>query len=252
MIDGKKVVATIEGRMTSSRLPGKILLPLSGRPGMAHMIERHRRSKLVDAVVVATTTNASDDPVVALCEEMKCAYFRGSENDVFARVAGAGEKYGAEFLLQGMADCPLVDHRHMDICLTLLASSGADVAGNEYPVTFPLGFNVRAYKFSTFRKAEQEDTDPAYREHAGYSIRSQPEKFRVVNWEAQGRMRWPSLRLTLDTPEDYTLISAVYDALYPKNSDFSAEDVVQFLRGRPDLVALNSEIKQKVPKLERG
>lgn len=249
MIAGKKVVATIEGRMTSSRLPGKIMLPLAGRPVMAHMIERHRRSTLVDEVVVATTTNAADDPVVALCETMNCAYFRGSEDDVFARVAQAAEVHSAEFLLQGMADCPLVDWRHTDTCIALLASSGADVAGNEYPVTFPLGFNVRAYKFSTFSKAEKEDTDPAYREHAGYSIRSQPEKFKVVNWEAEGQMRWPQLRLTLDTPEDYQLISAVYDELYPKNQDLSAEDVVKFLRGRPDLAALNGGIKQKVPKV---
>ena len=217
---------------------------------MAHMIERHRRSTLVDEVVVATTVNATDDAVVALCEAMNCAYFRGSEDDVFARVAQAGEKYGAEYLLQGMADCPLVDWRHIDRCLELLARTDADIAGNEYPVTFPLGFNVRAYKFSTFKKAEKDDTEPAYREHAGYSIRSQPEKFKVANWEAEGDMRWSTLRLTLDTPQDYKLISTVYDTLYPANPDFSAEDVVKFLRGRPDLVALNSEIKQKVPNMK--
>ncbi len=236
--------------MTSSRLPGKIMLPLAGKPVMAHMIERHRRSTLTDEVVVATTTNATDDAVVALCEKMNCTYFRGSENDVFARVAQAAQKHGAEYLLQGMADCPLVDHRHMDKCLELLASTDADVVGNEYPVTFPLGFNVRAYKFSTFEKAEKKDTEPAYREHAGYSIRSQPEKFKVVNWEARGDMRWPELRLTLDTPEDYQLICAVYEELYQKNQDFSAEDVVSFLKTRPDLVAINSAVEQRVPIVE--
>ena len=250
MINGKKVVATIEGRMTSTRLPGKIMMLLAGKPVMAHMIERYRRSKLVDEVVVATTTNAADDPIVALCEKMGCRYFRGSEQDVFARVRQAGEAHGAEYLLQGMADCPLVDPRHMDQCLELLLETDADVAGNEYPVTFPLGFNVRAYKFSTFRKAEQNDTDPTYREHAGYSIRSQPEKFKRVNWEAEGDMRWPELRLTLDTLEDYQLISAVYDELYSKNPDFSAEDIVRFLKMRPDLVSLNAGIKQKVPVVE--
>src|SRR3989338_3436964 len=129
MIDGKKVVATIEGRMTSSRLPGKIMMPLAGKPVMAHMIERHRRSTLVDEVVVATTTNTSDDEVVALCEGMSCAYFRGSENNVFARVAQAAGEHGADLLLQGMADCPLVDWRHMDQCIELLAKTDADVAG---------------------------------------------------------------------------------------------------------------------------
>ena len=214
---------------------------------MAHMIERHRRSALTDEVVVATTTNATDDPIVALCEQMGCAYFRGSEDDVFARVAQAGEKHGAYFLQQGMADCPLVDWRHLDHCLELLAEMDADVAGNEFKHTFPIGFNVRAYKFSTFLAAEKNDTDPAYREHAGYSIRSQPAKFKVINWEAEGDMY---LRITphpRHSPGLYELLSAIYDELYPKNHDFSADDVVTFLKGRPDLVAINSSVKQKKP-----
>jgi spore coat polysaccharide biosynthesis protein SpsF len=251
MIEGRKVVATIEGRMTTTRLPGKIMMPLSGRPVMAHMIERHRRSMYVDEVVVATTTNAQDDPVVTLCETMGCAYFRGSEADVFARVAQAAEAHGAYYLQQGMADCPLVDWRHLDHTLELLSSQDADCAGNEFVHTFPVGFNVRAYKFSTFRAAEKRDTDPAYREHAGYSIRTHPDIFKVVNWEAEGEMRWPDLRLTLDTPEDYALLSAVHDELYSQNPDFSAEDVVGFLKTRPDLVALNKDIRQKVPILSK-
>ena len=247
MIDSKKVVATIEGRMTSSRLPGKIMLPLCGKPVMAHMIERHRRSKLTDEVVVATTTNATDDPIAELCAQIQCPCFRGSEHDVFGRIVGAGEQYGADILVQGMADSPLVDWRLVDACITLLVGEGADCASNEFVETFPIGFDVRAYLFSTLVLAEQRDSNPAFREHAGYSIRSQPKKFKLANWEAAGDMRWPSLRLTLDTAEDYQLIAAVYKALYPVNNDFSASDVVTFLKGRPDLVAFNSNVRQKKP-----
>ncbi len=247
MIAGKKVVATIEGRMTSTRLPGKIMMPLAGRPVMAHMIERHRRSTLTDEVVVATTTNAADDMVAALCEEMSCPVFRGSEDDVLARVVGAGAAHGAYILVQGMADSPLVDWRLVDYCVELLVKERADCASNEFVETFPVGFDVRAYDFGALSRSEKADTDPTYREHAGYSIRSNPEKFKLVNWEAEGDMHWPALRLTLDTKEDYRLISAVYNALYPDNPDFSAEDVVVFLRDRPELVAINASIVQRKP-----
>lgn len=252
MIGGKKVVATIEGRMTSTRLPGKIMMPLAGKPVMQHMIERHRRSVLTDEVVVATTTNAADDSVVALCESLGCAYFRGSEDDVLGRVVGAGKAYGAEILVQGMADSPVVDWRLVDRCVELLAEGGYACASNEFEETFPIGFDVRAYDFAVLAEAERVDTDAAYREHAGYSIRSHPERFKLGNWRAEGALLWPELRLTLDTLEDYQLLSAVYEALYPRNPDFSAEDVVAFLKGRPDLVALNTDIIQKVPDVGEG
>ena len=249
MIEGKKVVATIEGRMTSSRLPGKIMMPLAGRPVMAHMIERHRRSKLTDEVVVATTTNVGDDVVAALCEKMGCAYFRGSEEDCLGRIVGAGEQNKADILVQGFADSPLFDWRYVDRCVTLLAEHDADCASNEFTKTFPIGLGVRAYKFKTLKDAEKNDTELPYREHAGYSIRVHPDRFKHAGWEAEGDMKWPELRLTLDTREDYTLVSAVYDELYPKNPDFSAEDVVAFLKTQPDIAATNSEIKQKIPTL---
>lgn len=247
MINGKNVIATIEGRMTSTRLPGKILMPLAGKPVMAHMIERHRRSALTDVVVVATTTNAADDPVVALCEEMGCPYFRGSEDDVLGRVVGAGKAHSADILVQGMADSPLVDWRLVDQSVWLLVEGGYACASNEFEETFPVGFDVRCYDFPTLVVAEATDIDPAYREHAGYSIRSHPELFPLGNWRAEGDMFWPELRLTLDTSEDYALLQAVYNELYPRNPDFSAEDVVSFLKGRPDLVAMNAGVVQKVP-----
>jgi len=252
MINGKNVVATIEARMTSTRLPGKVMMPLAGRPVMAHMIERHRRSAYTDEVVVATTTRPTDDPVVALCEEMQCAYFRGSEEDVFGRMVQAAGKHGADIQVQGMADSPLVDWRMLDRCIELLEENDADCAENETSETFPLGFDVRVFRFSALQASERIHTDPCYREHAGYSIRSKHDEFKVVDWEAEGDMRWPELRLTLDTKEDYELISAVFDELYGKNPDFSAKDVVRFLRTRPDIVAINAEIEQKDPEQELG
>jgi spore coat polysaccharide biosynthesis protein SpsF len=246
MINGKKVVATIEARMTSTRLPGKVMMPLAGRPVMAHMIERHRRSKYTDEVVVATTSKPTDDPVVALCEEMQCPYFRGSEEDVFQRMVQAAAAHQAEIQVQGMADSPLVDWRMVDQCIEMLEANNADCVENETIETFPLGFDMRVFRFAALQRAEQTDTEPGYREHAGLSVRQKRDQFKVIDWQAEGEMRWPELRLTLDTPEDYQLISAVFDEFYAKNPDFSAQEVVHFLKQHPELVAINSSVKQKV------
>ena len=250
MISGKRVVATIEGRMTSTRLPGKIMMPLEGKPVMAHMIERHRRSKYTDEVVVATTTNSTDDPVAALCEEMRCPYFRGSEADVLGRIVEAGKAHDADILVQGMADSPLVDWRIVDQLIKMLEEGSFDVTSNEFEKEkYPDGFDMRIYRFNVLRTLEEEHKEEEYREHAGYQIRNDPISYKRGLLLAEGDMLWPELRLTLDTAEDYELISAVYNELYPKDTDFSADDVVAFLKGRPELVAINSEIKQKIPQI---
>lgn len=251
MINGKKVVATIQARMTSSRLPGKVLMPLAGKPVLERMIERHRRSKYTDEVIVATTTNASDDPVVALAEQLGCKCFRGSEDDVLGRLAGAVRSLGgADIVIQGMADSPLVDWRILDNILEKLAGENLDFVSNELEETFPVGFDARAFTFAALDEADRVAKEPVYREHASVFIYKHPEhKFKLGNIRAEGDMVWPTLRLTLDTENDYAVIRAVYDALAPKNDDFSAEDVVEFLKSRPDVVALNAEVKQRMPVL---
>lgn len=249
MIGGKKVVATIEARMTSTRLPGKVMMPLAGKPVIAHMIERHRRSRYTDEVVVATTTNATDDPVIRICEEMKCPYFRGSESDVFGRVVSAGKQYKAEILVQGMADSPLVDWRTVDELIEMLVANGYDATSNEFGEDkYPDGFDMRIYNFPVLAKFEETHKEEKYREHPGYHIRKDPVHFKCGYLSLKKDQKfWSTLRLTLDTAEDYQLISAIFDGLYQKNPDFSSEDVIAFLKNRPDLVAINAEVVQKVP-----
>lgn len=247
MINNKKVVATIRARMNSTRLPGKVLMPLAGKPVLAHMIERHKRSRYTDEVVVATTDRVSDDPVVALCKELGCKHFRGSESDVFSRLADAGRAYHADILVDGMADTPLVDPEIIDTLIEMLLEGGYDCTSNEFDETYPTGLDARVFLFETFERAEKNDTDPVYREHAGYSIRDNPNRFKLGNLTAQGDMHWPTLRLTLDTKEDYELIARIYDKLYPLNQLFDARDVIAFLKTRPDLVAINASVVQHIP-----
>jgi spore coat polysaccharide biosynthesis protein SpsF len=233
--------------MSSTRLPGKALLPLAGKPVLAHMIERHRRSRYTDEVVVAAPDNEADEPIAALCKKMSCAIFRGNEQDVFSRVVSAARQYGADIVVDGMADTPLVDHRIVDKLIELLVEGPYDCTSNEFEETYPVGLDARVFDFAALEKSEANDREAMYREHAGYSIRSRPEKYKLGNLKGEGKLSWPALRLTLDTKEDYALISAVYDALYPENQDFSADDIVTFLKAHPELVALNSGIQQKTP-----
>ncbi len=247
MIKNKRVIATIQVRLTSSRLPGKAMLPLAGKPVIEHMIERHRKSKYTDEVVVATTTNKTDDPIAEFCKKISCPCWRGSEEDVLSRVTDAARSQKADIVVQGMADSPLVDFRIVDRLLEMLIDSETEYVSNEIEESFPVGFDARAFLFSAIEKSERVGKDQMYREHAGYYIFSHPKEFKQINWKAEGEMFWPKLRLTLDTKEDYELISAVYDALYPKNNDFSSLDVVKFLRQHPELVAINSDVLQKKP-----
>ncbi len=247
MINGKKVIATIQARMTSTRLPGKALLQLAGVPVLQHMIERHKRSSFIDEVVVATTTNPEDDPIVELCKALRCKYFGGSENDVLGRILATASPYDADIIVQGMADSPLVDWRIVDGVIEMLSEGSYDFVSNELEESFPVGFDVRACTYAALKDSDYVTQNPTYREHATYYLFTHPERYRQGNFYAHGDMVWPTLRLTLDTPEDYRLISIVYDELYPKNKDFSAEDVVRFLRARPDLVAINTEVKQHNP-----
>jgi spore coat polysaccharide biosynthesis protein SpsF len=248
MINGKRVVATIQTRMASSRLPGKALLPLAGRPVLAHMLDRHRRSTYTDDIVIATTTDPADDAIEqwARTAEVKC--YRGSVKDVLGRIVGAAESMGADVVVQGMADSPLVDPTMLDQAVELLVSGDYDCVTNEFEEDgFPVGFDVRAYTMGALQHAEETDTEEMYREHAGYSIRSRPNRGRVAHWAAEGVLKQPALRLTLDTPEDYEVIRAVYDELYPGNPTFSSEAVIKFLLSNPAVAARNASIAQHAP-----
>lgn len=249
MIKNKKIVATIQARMSSSRLPGKALLPLAGEPVLVRMIERLRRSKILDEIIVATTINPADDALVAICKKIGCRFYRGSEDDVLLRILEAAQSCQADIIVQSMADSPLVDWRHVDHLAHMLVEGNYDYATNELKETFPIGFDMRMYPVRILEEVEKCAHDPEYREHASLYIYTHPKKYRLVNWEAEGDLYWPSLRLTLDTKEDYALIKAIYEHLHPLKHDFSAKDVVQFLKLHPELVGINSAVKQRIPEI---
>lgn len=247
MKNNKKVVATIEARMSATRLPGKVLLPLTGEPVLTRIIERLSRSKYIDEICVATTVNSADDVIVELCQKNSYKYFRGSEEDVLSRILRAAEMCRAEIIVEGMADSPMVDWRQVDYLIDMLEAGKYDYVSNEIGETFPLGFDMRVFPYAVLKETENLITDSEHHEHAALYIYTNPHKYKIGVWNAEGKMRWPKLRLTLDTPKDYELIARVYDALYLNNPDLSAEEIIDYLIDKPELYNLNADIKQKKP-----
>jgi spore coat polysaccharide biosynthesis protein SpsF len=238
--------AIVATRMTSSRLPGKVLMELAGQPALVRLIERLKRSKYLQNVVIATTTNVEDDVVVQTAKEQEVLYFRGSEQDVLLRTVMAAESTNTQLIVQVTSDCPLIDAETIDIAIErILERPYLDYVGNHLVRTFPLGFSVEVFRTSALREIEQTTSDPADREHVSLYIYEHPELFKLSNVEAPHFLRHPDYRLTLDTPEDYQLIKTIYEVLYPLKHNFDLYDITRFLKKFPQLLHINQSIQQK-------
>ncbi len=241
----QKIVATIEARMTSSRLPGKILLPIGGRPALELLIERLKRSRYLDSIVVATTTNSTDDPTAALARRLGVGCFRGSETDVLGRVLGAAQSVRADMIVEITGDCPFVDWRLVDRGITEFFSREVDYASNTITATYPNGFDVQVFPVRILAEVACLTQDPVDRTHVSYYIYQRPERYRLHNWTALPEFYSPDFRVTLDEPSDYQVLQMLYDRLARERPDFSAEDVIQLLKRDPSLMAINAHVRQK-------
>lgn len=242
----EKIVATIEARMTSTRLPGKVLMPLVGKPVLSHLIERLQRSVHLDEICVATTTNAQDDAIEELARSLGVACFRGSESDVLGRVVAAARSVEADIIVEITGDCPATDPRLIDQGIETFFESGADYVANNLEPTFPRGgFEVQVFKTSTLEEVASLTTDPIDRTHVSYYIYQHPEQYRLKNFAASPMATAPQLRVVLDEPADYALITRVFEHLYPHKPDFTVEDVVQYLLQNPDVAQINSAVVGK-------
>ncbi len=241
MIGGKKIVATIEARMGSTRLPGKVLMPLAGKPTLQHLIERLRRSTYVDEVVVATTTNAPDDAIVDLCEKIGCGYHRGSEDDVLLRVLETAQKYKADIIVETCGDSPCIDHRQADALLDMYVAGGYDYVSNNLEPTVPIGFDIKIFSTEALAHVEKISSDPYVRDNVSPYFYQHPEIYKLAQLKVGEALRRRDIRLTLDYQEDYELLQKVFEKLLPVREDFSAEDVVELFTREPELLEINKQ-----------
>ncbi|MBP2033806.1 spore coat polysaccharide biosynthesis protein SpsF [Clostridium algifaecis] len=242
-----KICATIEARMTSSRFPGKVLMDFCEKPDLQHIIERLKRSKYLDEVVVATTINREDDPIVELCEKIGCKYYRGSEDDVLLRVLQAAESVNSEYIVEITGDCPVIDWRHVDSLVEMFFSGEYDYASNTIKRTFPRGFDTQIFPLKVLEEVNHITKSPVDHEHVSIYIYTHPEKYKLLNWGANEEMNHPEFEITLDTKEDYEFIKQIYEILYKENVDFSADDVVKLLLNHPEMTKTLERTHRKDP-----
>jgi|OM-RGC.v1.010255875 spore coat polysaccharide biosynthesis protein SpsF len=245
------VAAVIQARMTSTRLPGKVLLPAAGREMLAHQIDRVRRARSVDAICIATTANATDDKVADLAERENIAVFRGSEQDVLGRFVAAAERVGADTVVRLTGDCPLTDPELIDAVMTVFRSAdpAVDYATNSVPRTWPIGLDVEVASMAALRLANAETDDPYDREHVTPFLYRQPERFRIARHLAPKDLS--GYRWTLDERSDYELLVRILEALLPANPNFGWRDVIALLDKHPDWRALNAGVGQKQRRYEQ-
>jgi spore coat polysaccharide biosynthesis protein SpsF len=234
------VIAILQARMSSSRLPGKVLKPILGHPMLALQLERIRRSASLDKLVVATSTMPEDDGISRLCAERGIDVFRGSLEDVLDRCYQAAVAYGADHVVRLTGDCPLADPDVIDRVVGRHLKAGLDYTANVFPPTWPDGLDVEVVRFQCLEEAWREARLPSEREHVTYFLETRPTRFRFGN-VAQDDDLSP-LRWTVDNPEDFEFIRRIYTALYPTNSAFSTADVLALLEKEPQLSQINANI----------
>lgn len=234
--------------MTSTRLPGKVLKEVGGKPMLTQQINRLRICKMIDEIVIATTTNLTDEPVVELAKRENVAYFCGSEQDVLGRFVGAAQQTNADVIIRSTADCPLIDPEITDLVIKELIdyTDMCDYASNIQPRTYPRGLDVEAFFYDTLLRMNRLGKSVASREHVTLVPRSErPELFLCRS--VFDTIDNSDLRLTVDTEEDLQLIRQLFDVLGLGSRVASYREIVSYLRAYPELIRMNEGIKTWSP-----
>ena len=237
-----RVVAIVQARMGSTRLPGKVLLDLGGQSALARVVRRLSRAKLIADVVVATSELPGDGPIVSECQHLGTACFRGSEVDVLDRYYWAAKAKDADAVVRITADCPLIDPQVVDETIQVFQAEQADYASNVIPRTYPRGLDTEVFTMEALAWAWLEAREPHQREHVTPYLYEHPETFKIAS--AIARANFGHHRWTLDTAEDLQLIRAIYSR-FDNRDDFSWRDVLALVEREPELTHLNSHIVQR-------
>ncbi len=240
-----KVVCTVEARMRSSRLPGKVLKPAVGKPMLELMIERLKRARTVDAIVVATTDNPSDQPIEDLARELGVGCFRGSEADVLDRVLKAARQAAADVVVETTGDCPLISPEVVDKVVETFLMNKVDYCSNLVERTFPRGMDVEVFWFRRLEEIAQLATDPTDREHVSTYFHKHRERYSLLNVASTLPPGAADIRLTIDTQDDLEMVSSIFESLYLRNPEFDLEDVLNLVADNPSLTAINSHVEHK-------
>ncbi|PIR82452.1 acylneuraminate cytidylyltransferase [Candidatus Kaiserbacteria bacterium CG10_big_fil_rev_8_21_14_0_10_59_10] len=239
------IAAIIQARMSSTRLPGKVLLPLAGYAALFHVVERVKRAPGIDSVIVATSVAPEDDEIVDFCTEHGYTHFRGSQDDVLSRYFEAAKTGPFDPVVRITSDCPLIDPSVLSELVQNFGAGRYDYQSNIAPNTrtFPRGLDCEIFSFAALERAHREAKNPYEREHVTPYIHENKKEDFVIGPQLVARDIYarPQFRLTLDYEEDYELLSHLYERFYEKKGDIlHVPDVLAYLDAHPEMVSLNA------------
>lgn len=243
----KRIVGIIQAHMSSTRLPGKIMKDICGMPELYRMLERVKKSVLLDDIVIATSDLPCDDILIEKCTEWGYHTYRGSDSDVLARYYGAAQMYPADVYVRMTSDCPLLDARYVDATIGYFLKNDfryVSNANDHVPSTFPLGMGCEVFTAELLEEDFRNATEHYEHEHVTPYMYWKQDSIGAYSYQENVS----NFRITLDTPEDYEVISRVYNALYRPGNFFTLEEIVDYLKKNPDVAAINSMIVQKKAK----
>lgn len=235
-------ITIVQARMSSTRLPGKIMKTILGKTVLELQLERMSFSKKCGKIIVATSTNPNDDVLEKLCVEKGIEIFRGDENDLLDRHYQCALKYNAKIVSKIPSDCPLIDARIIDEVFDYFDSTNFDFVSNLHPATFPDGNDVEIFTIDALKRAHRDASRPLEREHTTPYFWETPDKFSIGNFSWDKKLDYSmSHRFTIDYQEDFDFIKAVFEELYPINPNFSLADILNLLESNPEIYELNSK-----------
>lgn len=242
-----KVVCLVQARVGSTRLPGKILKEICGKTILHHEIDRLKKCKEIDEIVIATTDKEDDDKIVNEAKKLSVKYFRGSENDVLSRFYYSAKENNADIIVRVTSDCPCIDFEILDKMLIYFKDKykekQIDYLSNTINRTYPRGYDIEIFTFSALEKSYINAKKEYEREHVTPYIYDKTNNFLKLSFE--NTEDYSKYRVTLDTIEDFIVIKNIFENLYYKNPYFKLNDVVQYLNNNLHIVDINKHIEQK-------
>ncbi len=237
-----KIILINQARMTSTRLPGKVLRKVLGKPLLEYQIERLRRVHNIAGQIVATTTNSADDPIANLCQKLGIDCYRGSESDVLSRYYEAALKYKPDAVIRVTSDCPLIDPELIDQVIKFyLQNPQFQYVSNVETRTYPRGMDTEIFSFEALENAYHFAKEAMEREHVTPYIRAHAsQRGSITGSKDYSKYRW-----TVDTPEDFELVQKILSAIYPQNEKFLLADLVQLVQKHPEWSQINEKVRQK-------
>ena len=243
------IVASIQARMGSERLPGKVLADICGKPMLQWQIERLKKSNLINDIVVATTNSKKDEPIIEFCLKNNLKFFRGSESDVLKRVSNLIKEFKVDIHIECCGDSPLIDPQIVDQFLEIYLQNihKVDYLTNSLSTTYPPGMEVTIYKGETLNIVDELiDMDDQFREHVGYNITRFNEKFNLRNIEAPPNFNYPEIYLEVDNKEDLILMRNIFGYFKSINKNhFNLAEILQMLKAKPELSKINCNVHRR-------